>query len=77
MRLDEYEKAGIILKEIKKIDEDLKLLKNRFNNFIATSYRSNNSVLRRSIIIDKELNQVIIKHLEEKKRMKEEELKEL
>lgn len=75
MKIEEFTKAKKLLEDIEQIDKQLSYIKNKHDNFISTSYREDNIILRASIIIDKELKDLIIKHLSDKKENKLNEFK--
>lgn len=77
MKLEEFKAAEKILNEVKKIDNTIELLNNRYDNFIATSYKKANILVRESIVIDNEMKNVIIKHLSDKKELKLKEFNEI
>lgn len=77
MKLEEFKAAEKILNEVKKIDNTIELLNNRYDNFIATSYKKANILVRESIVIDNEMKNVIIKHLSDKKELKLKEFSEI
>lgn len=77
MKLEEFKAAEKILNEVKKIDNTIELLNNRYDNFIATSYKKTNVLVRESIVIDNEMKNVIIKHLSDKKELKLKEFSEI